>query len=144
MQQSRTGMMCIFKQYSWNVCFLFSNTSNCASVFIVAVRETAEDFKKALRNKYDVVFFSLIIDRKISFNLLPICLLVFLFLFVYLFVIFLFVGSISMQRKRINQRQMKGFGRCWWVQTGKTTSPSVSSMGSLIFVGCWRNWLRRR
>lgn len=56
--------MCIFKQYLWNVSYLFSKT-NCASVFIVAVRETAEDFKKALRNKYDVVFLSSSFTEKI-------------------------------------------------------------------------------
>lgn len=58
LQESRTGIMCIFKQYSWNVCYIyiFSKTSNCESVFFIAIRETAEDFKKALRNKYDVVF----------------------------------------------------------------------------------------
>lgn len=49
--------MGIFKQYSWKVCHHFSKTSICASLFIEAVRETAEDFKKALRNKYDVGFF---------------------------------------------------------------------------------------
>lgn len=64
LKQSRTGIMCIFKQYSWNVCYLFCKTSNCASVFIVAVRETAEDFKKALKNKYDLLFFSSLFTEK--------------------------------------------------------------------------------
>lgn len=79
-----------------------SNFLTLLLTFIIAVRETAEDFKKALKNKYDFDLFSL---QNIFIE--------YQFVYTYIFYVlfFPFVELILKQKKRIKWTQMKSFGK---------------------------------